>query len=375
MRRGILSLVVLLGAASVSAAKPITINGELDGKPFSGTVERIKLPDGSYVVEAKLDKGRGPVATVLVQRGTLQRGDAVVIGEAYGKIRAMTDYQGKQVKKAGPSDAIEIIGLESVPDAGDILSAVGARERVRTGIFDLLATGGDPNSLTTRTAVERLSLVPALGREGELPESLGSSPPDRSVWADVFHRLSANADIVVVDTAAGMFGANAPVLGACSHVLGVLQAETMSQRSFDMFDRALAAMDRAPTILGVVLNMLRRSHKASLAVLADASAGMPEERLRTYVESARRQAEDGMGRALEPFAGAVNPARVHLVRGIPHVELVDLVARRGDLAVIGTAPPSGGGAFLIREEAEETIHRLVTSIVAVKPDGFVSPVA
>ena len=168
--------------------------------------------------------------------------------------------------------------VDSDPN-GDILSAVGSRERVRTGIFDLLATGGDPNTLTTRTAVERLSLVPALGREGDLPESLGSSPPDRSVWADVFHRLSANADIVVVDTAAGMFGANAPVLGACTHVLGVLQAETLSQRSFEMFDRALGAMDRAPAILGVVLNMLRRSHKASLAVLADASAGMPEERL------------------------------------------------------------------------------------------------
>ncbi|MGI9590041.1 MAG: ParA family protein, partial [Myxococcota bacterium] len=162
---------------------------------------------------------------------------------------------------------------------GDILSAVGARERVRSGIFDLLATGGDPNSLATRTAVERLSLVPALGRGVDLPESLVSSPPDRSVWTDVFHRLSANADIVVVDTPAGMLGANLPVLGACTHVLGVLQAETMSQRSFDMFDRALGSMDHAPAVLGVVLNMLRRSHKASLAVLADASSEMPEDRL------------------------------------------------------------------------------------------------
>lgn len=102
---------------------------------------------------------------------------------------------------------------------------------------------------------------------------------------------------------------------------------------------------------------------------------MPEEELRAYVEGARRQAEEALGRALEPFAGAVNPARVHLVRGVPYVELVGLAAERADLAVIGTTPPNAGTAFLIREEAEEVINRLETSIVAVKPDGFVSPVA
>ena len=60
---------------------------------------------------------------------------------------------------------------------------------------------------------------------------------------------------------------------------------------------------------------------------------------------------------------------------MPYVELVGLAARTADLAVIGTSPPKGGAAFLIREEAEEVINRLDTSIVAVKPDGFVSPVS
>jgi len=101
---------------------------------------------------------------------------------------------------------------------------------------------------------------------------------------------------------------------------------------------------------------------------------MPEEQIRKYVEGARRQAEEGLGRALEPFSDSINPARVHLVRGLPPIELVALASRNADLAVIGTAPPSGSAAFLIREEAEEVIHRLETSIVAVKPDGFVSPV-
>lgn len=71
------------------------------------------------IVEAQLDKGRGPVATVLVQNGTLQVGDPIVAGAAYGKIRAMTDDKGRRVKKAGPSTPVEILGLSEVPSAGD----------------------------------------------------------------------------------------------------------------------------------------------------------------------------------------------------------------------------------------------------------------
>lgn len=71
------------------------------------------------IVEAQLDKGRGPVATVLVQSGTLQVGDPIVAGSAYGKIRAMTDDKGRRVKKAGPSTPVEILGLSEVPTAGD----------------------------------------------------------------------------------------------------------------------------------------------------------------------------------------------------------------------------------------------------------------
>lgn len=101
---------------------------------------------------------------------------------------------------------------------------------------------------------------------------------------------------------------------------------------------------------------------------------VPEEQIEAYVEAARREAEEGLGRALSAYADRINPARVELVRGVPYVELVELAARNADLAVIGTSPPSGGAAFLIREEAEEMIHRLETSIVTVKPEGFVSPV-
>ncbi|MBO5002315.1 MAG: translation initiation factor IF-2, partial [Prevotella sp.] len=76
------------------------------------------------VIEAKLDKGRGPVATVLVQNGTLNSGDVVIAGTAVGHVRAMTDHTGKAVKQAGPSKAVEIIGLAEVPLAGDEFNAV-----------------------------------------------------------------------------------------------------------------------------------------------------------------------------------------------------------------------------------------------------------
>ncbi|WP_175614619.1 translation initiation factor IF-2 [Piscibacillus halophilus] len=77
-----------------------------------------RLADGT-VIEAELDKGRGPVATFLVQNGTLKVGDPLVVGNTYGKIRAMTNDLGKRVNEAGPSTPVEVIGLQDVPQAGD----------------------------------------------------------------------------------------------------------------------------------------------------------------------------------------------------------------------------------------------------------------
>ena len=84
------------------------------------------------VIEAKLDKGRGPVATVLVQNGTLHSGDIVIAGTAVGRVRAMTDHNGKQLKIAGPSVPVEIIGLAEVPTAGDEFAAVEDERMART---------------------------------------------------------------------------------------------------------------------------------------------------------------------------------------------------------------------------------------------------
>ena len=80
------------------------------------------------IVEAKLDKGRGPVATVLVQNGTLRIGDSIICGTTYGKVRAMVNDRGDNVKKAGPSVPVEILGLNDVPSAGDILAVLEEKQ-------------------------------------------------------------------------------------------------------------------------------------------------------------------------------------------------------------------------------------------------------
>ncbi len=76
------------------------------------------------IIEARLDKGRGPVATVLVKNGTLHVGDTIVAGMAYGRVRAMVNERGERMKSAGPSDPVEVIGFNDVPEAGDQISAV-----------------------------------------------------------------------------------------------------------------------------------------------------------------------------------------------------------------------------------------------------------
>jgi translation initiation factor IF-2 len=83
------------------------------------------------VIESKLDRGRGAVSTVLVQNGTLRLGDTFVVGNTFGKIRAMFDDRGRPIAEAGPSTPVEILGLESIPDAGDIFTVVADRDKAK----------------------------------------------------------------------------------------------------------------------------------------------------------------------------------------------------------------------------------------------------
>ena len=112
----------------VSALTGMGIDDLLENVLLVAEVKELKAnPDRrakGIVIEAKLDKGRGPVATVLVQNGTLHNGDIVIAGTSVGRVRVMTDHTGRSVKVAGPSVPVEITGLADVPDAGDEFEAV-----------------------------------------------------------------------------------------------------------------------------------------------------------------------------------------------------------------------------------------------------------
>ena len=107
----------------VSAKKKINIDGLLETILLQAEVLELKANPNAlasgFVIEANLDKGRGPVATVLVQRGTLHSGDVVVAGTSYGRVRALIDPKGAHASQAKPADPVEILGLNSVPTAGD----------------------------------------------------------------------------------------------------------------------------------------------------------------------------------------------------------------------------------------------------------------
>jgi translation initiation factor IF-2 len=105
------------------------------------------------IVEAELDKGRGPVATAIVQTGTLRVGDVIVVGETYGKVRALENSLGKRVTKAGPSTAVVVLGLADVPQAGDTLRVVTDEKEARTMVESrqaaAAAKGGDGSGRAT----------------------------------------------------------------------------------------------------------------------------------------------------------------------------------------------------------------------------------
>ena len=122
----------------VSAKQKLGISELLEMILLVAEVQELKANPNrdarGIIIEAQLDKGRGPVATVLVQNGTLRIGDSILAGTAHGKVRAMINDRGEKIKKAGPSVPVEVLGLADVPEAGDILAALD--EKLARSISD-----------------------------------------------------------------------------------------------------------------------------------------------------------------------------------------------------------------------------------------------
>jgi translation initiation factor IF-2 len=119
----------------VSAREKIGITELLENLLVVAEVEELKAnpsgPATGVVIEAEMDKSRGPLATVLINNGTLKLGDTVAVGTTWGRVRAMFNDIGKQVKKAGPAIPVELLGLSSVPQVGDTLTAVASERQVQ----------------------------------------------------------------------------------------------------------------------------------------------------------------------------------------------------------------------------------------------------
>ena len=119
----------------VSATKKINLDKLLEAIGLQSEILDLKAnparPAEGTVIEAKLDRGRGPVATVLVQRGTLRLGDIVVAGAEWGRVRALVSDTGAPVNSAGPSTSVEVLGFAGTPDAGDRLAVVDNGSRAR----------------------------------------------------------------------------------------------------------------------------------------------------------------------------------------------------------------------------------------------------
>lgn len=159
---------------------------------------------------------------------------------------------------------------------GDVLSAIQGRDRAAQGALDVLSGTARLEDALLRTMLPHFKIMPAIGQELPDPESFYVDHSGE--WQQLLEQLSEQAEIVIVDCPAGMFGPTREILSGCTHLLGVLQAELIASRSFAMFSRALAALpDGArPEIAGVVLNMLQSRHAGSVHVLSEACADLPK---------------------------------------------------------------------------------------------------
>jgi translation initiation factor IF-2 len=160
----------------VSARKGDNIDKLLETVLLEADLKELKANPhrraSGVVIESALDRGRGPVATVLVQNGTLRVGDVVVVGPTFGKVRALLDDKGKQTKKAGPSVPVEIMGLNDVPSAGDTMMVVSDEKSAREAAAKRSTKRRDVRMAATtggaKVSLETFMLMPADGGQKTL---------------------------------------------------------------------------------------------------------------------------------------------------------------------------------------------------------------
>ena len=159
-----------VGAVEISAKKGIGVSDLLERVLLEAEMQELKGdpeadPEG-VVIEARLDKGKGPVATVIVKNGTLKAGDIVLFGSTWGRIRALFDWAGKGLKQAGPSTPVEILGLDGVPNPGERFRVVKSERDARDAIAEAKLNEREGSAETKRASLEDLY---SNLEEGQLP--------------------------------------------------------------------------------------------------------------------------------------------------------------------------------------------------------------
>ena len=173
------------------------------------------------IIEGRLDRGRGPVATALIQNGTLKEGDAVVVGSYSGRVRSLLDPSGKKVKTAGPSDPVEIQGLSGVPAAGDVLVVVSDERKARQIATMRLDRDKAKGKTTTRITLEGLQKQIQTGEVKELRLILKADVQGSvGALAESLERLSTDeVKLKVIHSSVGMITESDVMLASASNAI------------------------------------------------------------------------------------------------------------------------------------------------------------
>jgi translation initiation factor IF-2 len=173
------------------------------------------------IIEGRLDRGRGPVATALIQTGTLKEGDAVVVGSYSGRVRSLIDPSGKKVKTAGPSDPVEIQGLSGVPAAGDVLVAVSDERKARQIATMRLEREKAKGKTATRITLEGLQRQIQTGEVKELRLILKADVQGSvGALAESLERLSTDeVKLKVIHSSVGMITESDVMLASASNAI------------------------------------------------------------------------------------------------------------------------------------------------------------
>ena len=257
-------------AIEVSATQKLGLDSLVEAILLQSEVMDLRAnPDRSaegVVIEAKLDKGRGPVATVLVNRGTLHRGDIVVAGSTWGRVRALVNERNEQIGEAGPSTPVEILGLDSTPEPGDTLAVVEnearARElteyraRVKREKATAPGAGASLADMMAKLQTKKVSELPVIVKadvQGSAEAIVGSL--DKLATDEVRARiiLSGAGAITESDVLLAK-GSNSPILGF--NVRASKQARDLAEREGVEIRYYSIIYDLIDDIKGVLSGML-----------------------------------------------------------------------------------------------------------------------